>query len=332
MAYDRRVMKTALARYEADRAARELRRQERVDALLRRQPRLAEIQRELRSTMAHVVASAFRAGTDPAPVIRALGERNLELQRERAELLREAGYEPDFLEEKPNCPLCGDQGFTDHGPCRCLMAYYTREQNRELSRLLDLGSQSFETFRFDVYDDIPRPELGKSPRQVMEKIYDECRDYAREFGPRSGNLLFTGAPGLGKTFLSACIAREVSDAGFSVVYDTAGHVFSQFEREKFGRDNPYEESADAEVNRCLNCDLLILDDLGSEMTTAFVQSALYQIVNGRLISGRQTIISTNLRPNEIGERYSPAILSRIRGAYQIKAFFGRDLRTPPDRT
>ena len=174
--------------------------------------------------------------------------------------------------------------------------------------------------------------LGKSPRQVMEKIYDECRDYAREFGPRSGNLLFTGAPGLGKTFLSACIAREVSDAGFSVVYDTAGHVFSQFEREKFGRDNPYEESADAEVNRCLNCDLLILDDLGSEMTTAFVQSALYQIVNGRLISGRQTIISTNLRPNEIGERYSHAILSRIRGAYQIKAFFGRDLRTPPDRT
>ena len=147
-----------------------------------------------------------------------------------------------------------------------------------------------------------------------------------EFGPHSGNLLFSGAPGLGKTFLSACIAREVSGAGFSVVYDTAGHIFAQFEREKFGREAPYEEDAGTEVNRYLNCDLLILDDLGSEMTTIFVQSVLYQIVNGRLLAGRQTIISTNLRPQEIGERYSPAILSRIQGSYQIKVFFGRDIR------
>ena len=326
MAYDKRVMRAALDKYQADKSAREQQKNQRINELYRRQPRLAEIERELRSTMAKIVSRAFRNGTDPTPVIRALSEQNLELQRERAELLVAAGLPYDYLEEKPNCPLCGDEGFTENGMCRCLRGYYTREQNRELSKLLDLGSQSFETFRFDYYDGVLRPELGKSPRMAMEKIYDECRDYAQEFGPRSGNLLFTGAPGLGKTFLSACIAREVSEAGFSVVYDTAGHIFAQFEREKFGRENPYEEDADAEVNRYLNCDLLILDDLGSEMTTVFVQSALYQIVNTRLMAGRQTIISTNLKPQEIGERYSPAILSRIQGNYQIKVFFGKDIR------
>ena len=330
MTYDRRVMRAAQEKFQADKAARADRRRARIEDLYRRVPRLAEIEADLRGTMARVVASAFRNGTDPAPVIRALSERNLALQRERSELLVAAGLPYDFLEEKPSCPLCGDTGFTDRGPCRCLLAYYTREQNRELSKLLDLGSQSFETFRFDCYDDEPWPGLGISPRQAMEKIYDECRDYAREFGPHSGSLLFTGAPGLGKTFLSACIAREVSDGGFSVVYDTAGQVFAQFEREKFGRENPYGEDPDAEVNRYLNCDLLILDDLGSEMTTAFVQSALYQIVNSRLAAGRKTIISTNLRPQEIGERYSPAIFSRIRGSYQIKVFFGRDIRTRDD--
>jgi len=331
MAYDKRVMNAALEQFRQDQAEREQRRREQTEALFRREPRLEEIQRELRSTAARAVATAFRSGADPAPRLRALQEQNLCLQRERAELLVAAGYPYDFFEEAPDCPLCGDEGFVDGRICRCLREYCTREQNRELSKLLDLGSQSFDTFRFDLYGAEIWPGVNKSPRQAMEKIYDECRDYAREFGPHSGNLLFTGAPGLGKTFLSACIAREVSNAGFSVVYDTACHIFAQFEREKFGRENPFEEAADAEVDRCLRCDLLILDDLGSEMTTAFVQSALYRIVNSRLMAGKQTIISTNLKPQDIGERYSPAILSRIKGNYQIKAFFGSDLRTAPNR-
>ena len=133
----------------------------------------------------------------------------------------------------------------------------------------------------------------------------------------------TGAPGLGKTFLSACIAREVSAKGFSVVYDTAAHVFAQFERSKFSRE---DEAAEADVHRCMNCDLLILDDLGSELATAFVTSALYQVVNTRLITGKKTILSTNLTPEELGRRYSPAILSRLEGEYQVLTFFGEDIR------
>ena len=233
----------------------------------------------------------------------------------------------DALDEKANCPHCGDSGYlSDASPCRCLMAYYTREQNKRLSKLLDLGNQSFDTFSLDWYDGETRAENGISPLKNMEIVLEICSNYAHTFSERSGNLLFTGAPGLGKTFLSACIAREVSNNGFSVVYDTASHIFQQFESGKFGRENPFEEDPDREINRYLNCDLLIMDDLGTEMTTSFVQSAFYRIVNDRLINRKKTILSTNLRPGEIAARYGAAVGSRIEGEYQIMRFFGKDIR------
>ena len=177
--------------------------------------------------------------TDPEPALRALEQHNLALQRERAELLVGAGYPYDYIDEKVQCQLCQDRGFLrDGSPCRCLMAYYTREQNRRLSKLLDLGGQSFDTFSFDWYSADVWPEYGRSPLENMEMIREICGNYAHTFGPRSGNLLFTGPPGLGKTFLSACIAREVSDLGFSVVYDTAAHVFHQFESENSAGRTP----------------------------------------------------------------------------------------------
>jgi DNA replication protein DnaC len=160
--------------------------------------------------------------------------------------------------------------------CRCLKAYCAREQQKELSRMLDLGSQSFETFSLEWYDQAEDPALGVSPRENMDWIYRTCKRYAAAFGPRSGNLLLTGDPGLGKTFLSAAIAREVSAEGFSVVYDTAAHIFDRFEARKFGREPG--EAVEADVDRVTDCDLLILDDLGTELTTPFVQSALYGIV------------------------------------------------------
>ena len=326
MATDSKIMARAIQRYREDVERRREEYAQRVQTIYRRVPRTEEIDRELRSTMGQIVSRAFRRGTDPTSVISALKERNLALQRERAEALVAAGYPFDALENKPACALCGDSGFVDGRPCRCLMAYYTREQNRELSRMLDVGNQSFDTFSFQWYDQRLWPEEGISPRQNMELIYEICVNYAHSFGERSSNLLMTGAPGLGKTFLSACIAREVSGAGFSVVYDTASHVFGQFENEKFGRENPFDSDAGADVNRYLNCDLLIMDDLGSEMTTAFVVSALYQIVNTRMATGRKTILNTNLRLEELGKRYGEAVLSRIEGEYQILTFFGEDIR------
>jgi len=323
LAYDEKILRRSLARYEEDKQRRaevfDRRRQE----IFRQIPRLEEIDRELKSTMSQIITSALRRGTDPLPALRVIRDQNLDLQRERAALLMERGYEADELEEKPACVLCGDTGFRDGAMCRCLRKYYARAQIEELSHMLDMGTASFETFDFSWYSTQVDPETGASPRATMEENFDVCQDYARQFGPRSGNLLLSGDPGLGKTFLSACIARVVSERGFSVVYDTASHIFAQFEAAKFSRD---DEAAREDADRCMNCDLLIVDDLGTELVNAFVQSALYQIVNGRLITGKQTIINTNLNPEGIGRRYSPQILSRLEGEYQILPFFGEDIR------
>lgn len=323
MAYDGKLMRRAMARFEEakTRRAEALRARER--AVYAAIPRIAEIDAALRATMSKIIASAIRRGADPRPAIEALKEENLSLQRERAELLTAHGYPADYLEDKPACPLCRDTGWCGDRVCSCLNEYYARVQLEELSRLLDLGTQSFETFSFDVYSPYPPADQAISPRANMERVYDACRDYAYEFSPRSGNLLLSGDPGLGKTFLSACIARVVSQRGCSVVYDTASHIFERFEAQKFSRD---DTEAEEDVARFLRCDLLIVDDLGTELTTEFIRSAVYQIVNTRLMTNKKTIISTNLSPAELSRRYGANILSRIEGSYRILPFFGDDIR------
>ena len=322
MAYDGKIMRRALQQFEEDRQAREERFQARRESVFRRQPRLRQIEEELGSTMSRIITSALRHGTDPGPAVEVLREENLRIQEEKRQLLDQMGLPQDCLDEKPACALCGDTGYRNGQVCRCLRQYYAREQQKELSRMLDLGSQSFDTFSLDWYPQEYDSSFGSSARENMEKVYDICADYAHQFGKYPGNLLLFGAPGLGKTFLSAAIAREVSGNGWSVVYDTAGRIFQRFEAQKFTR----EEDAGDDVDRVLNCDLLILDDLGTEMTTAFVQSALYQIVNTRLMEKKSTILNTNLMPGEIARRYSPQLASRIEGEYQLLPFFGEDIR------
>ena len=301
MAYDGKVMRLALQRFEEDRQRRQAQYQERRERIFARQPRLREIDGELRSTMSRIITSALRHGTDPRSAVAVLRDENLSLQAEKRELLQKMGLPEDALEETPACALCGDTGYRNGRVCRCLRGYYAREQQKELSRMLDLGHQSFDTFSTDWYPDRYDPNIGITVRQHMEMIYDICADFAH---------------------LSAAIAREVSEKGHSVVYDTAGHIFAQFEQQKFTR----EEEADDHVERVLNCDLLILDDLGSEMTTSFVQSDLYQIVNTRQMERRSTIISTNLTPGELARRYTPQIASRIEGEYTLLPFAGEDIR------
>lgn len=322
MSYDGKIMRRALVRFDEDKQRRAEAFEQRRDALYARVPRLKEIEQELKGTLPQIIASALRRGTDPKPAINVLRDSNLELQRERAELLALHGYDADYLDEQPRCALCRDSGYHGEAVCRCLREYYTREQIAELSKLLKMGSETFESFNFDWYS-ADRNNRSRSPREAAERNYDACQDYARQFSQRSGNLLLFGPPGLGKTFLSTCIARVVSERGYSVVYDTACTIFEQFEVAKFHRD---EGEAAEDVKRYMECDLLIVDDLGTEMTTSFVQSALYQLINGRLVAGKKTIINTNLKLAEIGQRYGAQVLSRIEGEYQRLPFIGEDIR------
>lgn len=319
MAYSEAVLHRARERllqeknlYEAETAARRAQ-------VLQDYPRLREIDQALRQSVAGAVAAAFRKGEDTTAAIAALKEKNLALQREREWILASAELDESVLDPPPFCPHCGGSGYVGSSMCECLRELCRQEQKKELSSLLG-GKESFDGFRLDLYPTEPDPNLGVSPRQLMERTFRRCRRYAREFGAGAPSLLFTGGPGLGKTFLSACIARAVADNGFSVVYDTAGKLFSDFEAVKFGGNQQDL------TRKYLQCDLLIIDDLGTEMTTQFTQSVLYRVLNDRLLESRPVIVSTNLSDQALRQRYSAPIASRLLGAFEVCLFLGQDIR------
>ena len=327
MAYEQNVLRRAAERLEGQRRRREEAQNARRREIYAAIPRVAEIDRQLRRTIVDIIAASLRQGNDPVPAIGAVRDKNLDLQAERAELLVAHGYPADALDDKPACPRCSDTGWRGAVMCDCLKNLCAQEQIKELSKLLDLGEQSFDTFSLDVYSPSPWRGSGISPRENMEMVYEICLNYAQKFGRfYFNNLFLSGAPGLGKTFLSACIARTVSENGFSVVYDTAVNIFSRFEDRKFSRDAEDTREARDETRRYLSCDLLILDDLGSEMTTPFVQSALYTLINSRLTADRRTVISSNLSMEDVRRRYAPQSASRLEGEYRVLPFFGEDIR------
>lgn len=330
MSYEPKIVQRAMARLERRRDGRERRRWELEQRLYREEPRLRQLDAALRGTMVELtdlIAMGKPVEAD-GPEIAGIRRRNLALQAERAELLHSLGYEPDALDARPACSLCGDAGWNGTEMCACLKDLCAQEQIKELSSLLNLtGEQTFDKARLDVYSDTVWPDMGKSPRAHMEGVIALCRGYAEQFGRYPlKNLFLSGATGLGKTFLSGCMAREVSERGFSVVYDTAIRLFAAFEAKKFSRDTDEGRQARDDTRRYLNCDLLILDDLGSELTSPLVQTSLYELINSRLLSGKSTVISSNLTMDDVRGRYSAQVASRLAGEYRTLPFFGEDIR------
>ena len=197
------------------------------DALTRTQevyeklPRIAEIDGELRSTVFEVIKNTFSSGKDPAPVIGALRDRNLALQRERSEILARAGYTFDYMQPHYDCPECSDTGYVNELPCKCLMRAYNLYVHSELCQRFGGKLSEFDDFNLDYYSKAPIDGLGISAYEQMEEVYNFCAEYAKHFNASSENLFMTGGSGLGKTMLASCIANEVIRGGNTVVYENA---------------------------------------------------------------------------------------------------------------
>ena len=320
MAYSAQVLRRARARLEQAKLERERENEAHRAAAYERYPRLREIDRELQQSMAELAIAFLKK--DSEETLGAIRTRNQTLQAERNWILEAGEFEDGYLDDTPVCTRCGGTGYDGSQMCSCLRELCRQEQKKELTSLLGSGRESFDTFRLDVYSDAYDPKLGTSPRELMRSNLNICKKYAAGFSAASSSLLFSGATGLGKTFLSACIARQIADRGFSVMYETAIRLFADFETEKFGA-----QGGDGSLTRkYFDCDLLIIDDLGTEMTTQFTVSALYSVLNTRMMEGKPILISTNLLPEALETRYSPQIASRIVGTFRLIKFAGDDLR------
>jgi len=327
MTIDAKLLAKARSKLDKKCKEREAAIDRRTEEVYAKAPKVREIDMELGETMAELIAVSISPDTTEkaGKKINDISIKNLKLQEERKKALASGGYSPNYLDEEYNCKDCNDTGYIDTEMCDCLLELYKEEQRLSLSSLLKLGDETFESFILSYYDDKPTPETAVSSRKSMEIVYETCVEYARKFGPKSMNLFFNGAPGLGKTYLSACIARVVAEKGFSVVYDMAGAIFSMFEDAKFNKSDNLEETRD-EINRYLQCDLLIIDDLGTEMITEFTKSVLYEVINTRLISAKKTIVSSNMTIDEMRQRYTEQIMSRLEGEYHVLTFYGDDIR------
>lgn len=325
MAYNNEVMRRARQRLEAAKADKDSLYRERLQTVYTQLPRVREIDLELRRSMVLATQAIFAGGENAAEAMEAVKTANLALQQERKVLI-ENQFGADYLDESPICGRCGGVGYVGSQMCSCLQELCRQEQKKELT-LLTCGEGNFDDFRLDFYPDALFPGSNVTIRAIMQKTYRDCRTYAEQFGSHSQNLLFSGDTGLGKTFLSACIAKTVADKGYSVVYESAVHLFEKLEKAKFSAD----EEAIRQAQAYAECDLLIIDDLGTEIAGQFVTTTLYTLINDRLLSGKATIISTNLTVEDMSKRYSPQILSRLRGSYKRLTFVGEDIRILKNR-
>ena len=307
------------AREEAERRRRE------VELLL---PEVAAIHQRLSHAGLEILRVSLEHGDDAAAreaAIAALRERNVALQQERAAHLVAAGFPADYTELRYECPLCSDTGFLDDSSmCECMkrklrMAGY---ESSGLGALL--REQSFANYSLDYFKN------DEKAYRTMSAVVRMLHDWADHFTPAgasrpaSDNLLLVGGTGLGKTHLSTAIAKTVLDAGHDVLYTTAVGMVSAFEAERFG--NSMGMTDESNINRYYEVDLLIIDDLGTEVTNQFTTSALYNVINTRLNLHRPTIISTNLLQEELRRRYWDRITSRLFGEYRILLFLGTDVR------
>lgn len=280
--------------------------QQQKEELYSKEPRLTNIDLQLNSIGAQLAITALSGNTAK---LEQLKEQSLALTKEKETLLAAA----NLKEPAPLCAACKDTGYIQGKYCDCVKHRAKALMAQELGREMPIEQCTFASFELRFY-----PESAK---KRMEQIFNFCRGYAEGFGKKSKNLLFTGGAGLGKTHLSLAIVGEVAAAGYDVIYSPAQRLFDTIEKEHFA----YSGSEDL-LEAALSCDLLVIDDLGTEFSTSFTASVIHNIIDTRLLRGKATIISTNLDPVELEKKYDARILSRLMGSYEFKVFQGVDIR------
>ena len=258
-------------------------------------------------------------------VLDRLKEDLKDLREQKALIIRAAGYPDDYLELHYRCPDCRDTGLIDGRKCHCFLQAQMKLLHAQ-SNLEDvLERENFKALSYEYYDDTEiLPQLGITNAAYMRRVVAGCREFVRDFDKKHDNLLFTGSTGVGKTFLTNCIARELMDDFHSVIYLTASDLFDVFSRNKFDYDNA-EDMKDM-YRFILDCDLLIIDDLGTELNNSFTSSQLFYCINERMNMSRSTIISTNLTLARLRDSYTDRVTSRIMSGYRIIPLYGGDIR------
>lgn len=297
--------KREIAESEAD--SRRLMAESQIDGLREVHIKLSENGR--------AVFGAALSGGDVEAKLRIIKEENDALRLKKKELLLGAGFPEDFTEPRYECTVCNDTGYTDSKMCSCMREALALAELEHSGLGQLVKTQSFDTFSFDFYS-------GDS-LMAARRNFTKLKEFAENFtGKGDPSWLLMGGTGLGKTHLSSSVAIQIIKKGFNVVYMTAGTFFSVFEKQRFGDGNV----GDGTDEQFYSADLLIIDDLGTEVANQFTVSCLYSVINNRTLGGKSTIINTNLSVEDIKKRYTDRIASRLFGEFMPLVFLGKDIR------
>ena len=279
-------------------------------------PQVKEIDQKLSKTGFRIFDASLRG--DQARLAQE-NQENVRLLEQRAALLKAAGYLPDYTEIHYECDLCGDTGTVDYKMCKCMIKKLV-EAGLESSGMKDLiATQTFDNFDLSYYKGNALPNM----RSVLAVV----KGYAEHFeAGKSGNILMMGNTGLGKTHLSSAMGGVIVEKGNDVYYTTAAAMFSDFEVSRYGNSATSAFEATGETEKYFTCDLLIIDDLGTEVVNQFTTACLYNVINSRLNRKKSTVINTNFTREEMRKKYQDRITSRIFGEYMILPFTGTDIR------
>lgn len=248
-----------------------------------------------------------------------------DMREQKEILLKAAGFSADYMQMRYRCPDCQDTGYADGRRCHCfeqarVQILYAQSNIREV-----LERENFDTFSFRYFDDTKAvPGLGMTERAYMKLVVKRCRTFAEDFRKKGGNILFTGSTGVGKTFLTNCIARELIARYVSVIYLSSHDLFEIVSKHKFSYGS--EEDLEETYRHILECDMLIIDDLGTEVNNTFVSSQLFYCINERLNRNKGTMISTNLSMDMLRDTYSDRVTSRLMSHYTTIPLYGGDIR------